>query len=99
MKTVHRRTERTRASAPRLTGLVIVVAVVAATGIVWWLSPAGPLGLVPAGPPRLETDRQSIDFGDVPFGRWVTAAFTVRNSGAGPLEIAGVPRVRAVEGC
>jgi hypothetical protein len=71
---------------------LIVVALVVAAGAAWW-------AMTPEEPPRLEVDRQAIDFGDVPFGHWVTATFTLRNTGRGPLRIADAPKVRALEGC
>lgn len=51
------------------------------------------------GGPRLSVDRDVIDFGRLPFEKFVTARFLLRNTGDQPLRISGDPRVDAVEGC
>jgi hypothetical protein len=51
------------------------------------------------GGPRLSVDRDAIDFGSLPFEKFVTARFRLRNVGDQPLRITGIPRVDAVEGC
>ena len=54
---------------------------------------------VSAGTPRFETESTEIDLGILPFDRWVTATFKVRNAGDGQLVIENVPRAKAVVGC
>jgi hypothetical protein len=54
---------------------------------------------MPGGTPRLTVDRTTIDFGDVPFDRFVDARFTLANAGDGVLTIAGRPPVTATQGC
>ncbi len=51
------------------------------------------------GTPRVEVDREAIDLGDVPVGKWVTASFTITNSGDGRLRFRNAPWVKAVAGC
>jgi hypothetical protein len=52
-----------------------------------------------SGQPRLRVDRQAIDFGDVPLGRSIEAAFVLTNVGDQPLHLTQVPYVEVVEGC
>ncbi len=80
----------------------------------WWIAAAaaivvtlagGALWLWPApgpeakGTPRLAVDRTEIDLGFLPFEKPARATFTLTNVGDGPLTIAGMPRVRVVQGC
>ena len=51
------------------------------------------------GGPRLEVDRETIDFGAQRFEQWVKAKFTLRNVGDQPLRLASNPAVLVTEGC
>lgn len=51
------------------------------------------------GSPRLETDRESVDLGDVPLGQTVEVAFEIVNTGDKPLRFTEAPYVEVVEGC
>lgn len=51
------------------------------------------------GEPRLKVDREVIDFGEVPLGKWVTAEFRLTNVGDQPLRFSEPPWVELVEGC
>jgi hypothetical protein len=51
-----------------------------------------------SGGPRLDFDRRSIDFGDVPFEKLQTATFTVKNVGDAPLTLRKVD-LKLVQGC
>jgi hypothetical protein len=52
-----------------------------------------------AGSPRLEVDREQIDFGDVPVGQIVTASFELTNTGTSTLRFTGEPTVQLKAGC
>ena len=52
-----------------------------------------------AGSPRLEVDRDRIDFGDVPLGKTVKASFKLTNVGDEPLTISYPPVAEVVDGC
>ena len=56
-------------------------------------------GLKVGAGPRVDVDREKLDFGKVKMDTPVTAAFKVRNEGSEPLQILGQPQVRVVEGC
>jgi hypothetical protein len=74
-------------------GLVVIAL---GGGAYWWSAEAPePTG----GTPRLALEREVIDFGHVPFDRFVDAVFTLKNTGDGVLRLADVPRVKALEGC
>ena len=51
------------------------------------------------GSPKLNVDRDSIDFGKVPLDIPVKAEFKLKNVGGQPLAIKGEPRVELVKGC
>ena len=51
------------------------------------------------GGPRLEVDRDTIDFGPQRFEAWVKASFTLRNVGDQPLRLPINPPVLVVQGC
>jgi hypothetical protein len=51
------------------------------------------------GGPRLEVDRDTIDFGPRRFEQWVKATFILRNVGDQPLRLAANPPVLVSEGC
>ena len=54
---------------------------------------------VTGDPPRLEVDKELIDFGDVPVNEYVTARFRVTNTGGQILRFTKQPYVKLVEGC
>ena len=87
--------------------LLIVVAgavVLVLAGLVLLLSRPSPTG-TSGGPaetargPRLAVDQEKIDFGEVKVNQMVKARFVLTNAGDQPLQIAGEPAVRVVEGC
>ena len=94
---------RTKGRAHRPTSLrarvVVGAAVIVTAAAGWALWSGAPPAVWTGAPPRVDIAQRVIDLGDVPFERWVTAEFTVRNAGARPLRIADAPRVRVVEGC
>jgi len=51
------------------------------------------------GGPKLNVDRDSIDFGKLPLDQTVRAEFKLKNVGDQPLRIVGEPRVELVRGC
>ena len=51
------------------------------------------------GGPKLNVDRDSIDFGKLPLDIPVKAEFKLKNVGDQPLAIKGEPRVELVKGC
>lgn len=77
--------------------ILLLAVVLSGVALGFWLWPVSPR--IGGGMPRLETDRTEIDLGDVPFERWVTATFTLRNVGDGTLTIGRTGPVRATEGC
>jgi hypothetical protein len=52
-----------------------------------------------SGSPRLQVDRDLIDFGQVPVGKMVKASFVLGNSGDQALTISHPPVPRVLEGC
>jgi hypothetical protein len=75
-------------------GALTLVAV--SGGVLWWLSNPSDAA---AGPPSLVVDRTVVDLGYMPFGTTAQVAFVLTNAGTGPLKLAEVPRVQALEGC
>jgi hypothetical protein len=51
------------------------------------------------GSPRLEVDKDRIDFGDVPLGKTVKASFKLTNVGDESLTISYPPVAEVVDGC
>jgi hypothetical protein len=51
------------------------------------------------GGPRIAVDQDLIDFGDVPFRKFVEASFRVRNVGDQPLALPAAPPLDVLEGC
>lgn len=49
--------------------------------------------------PNLVVDREVIDFGNVRLGQWVTASFTLANTGDAPVRFTKPPYIEVVEGC
>ena len=102
-----RREERARALARRrgsriLRVALVGVAVALAGGAGAWYGLAQRSEVVPVtvkGGPRLEVDRDTIDFGARRFEQWVKATFILRNVGDQPLRLAADPPVLIAEGC
>ena len=98
MRPTRRRNVAAITSSTRRWSILIVAVIAIALGAVaasWRAATPDAAG----GTPRLEIDQRTIDLGDQVYSRWVTAVFTVRNSGDGPLEIASGPSVHAAKGC
>jgi hypothetical protein len=78
----------------RIVVLGAAIGFLAATGYL-----ASSLLLPAGGAPKLVVDRTVIDFGDVSYGRFVTAEFMLSNAGAGALRITDGPVVKVLQGC
>jgi hypothetical protein len=90
------RTER-RLLIPGVLGLAIFVG-----AVTWYLHPQLNMQSDAAqsrGGPRLEVDKELIDFGSVRFEKMVDARFRLKNVGDQPLALAVERRVEAIEGC
>jgi hypothetical protein len=90
------RTER-RILVPGVLGLAIFVG-----AVTWYLLPQMNLlshAAQSRGGPRLEVDKELIDFGTVRFEKRVDARFRLKNVGDQPLKLAVERRVEAIEGC
>lgn len=80
-------------------GIVVLIAVAIA---ILAKQPTPDQATTPAkvtGSPRLEVDKDRIDFGDVPLGKTVKASFKLTNAGDEPLTISAPPVAEVVEGC
>lgn len=51
------------------------------------------------GSPKLESDREEVDLGDVRLGQTVEVSFEISNRGDKPLRLSEAPYVEVVEGC
>lgn len=76
-----------------------MLAAIAVGAILIWVRPREPFVPPVNGAPKLVVDPAAFDFGDVPVGRWVRAAFEVQNVGSEPLRFMERPWVELVEGC
>jgi hypothetical protein len=85
---------RGRTRAVILLGLAVVIL---GGGGAWWVW--SNQNEVTAGTPRLAVDRTEIDLGYRRFDTAARVVFTLTNAGDGPLRLAEVPRVKAVQGC
>ena len=68
----------------------------------WYLLPQrNPLGEAgqSLGGPRLQVEKELIDFGAVRFEKRVQARFRLKNVGDQPLRLTIDPQVEAIEGC
>jgi hypothetical protein len=78
-------------------------ALVILVGTVTWLLLAGPGPRSDAGQakggPRVSVDKELIDFGTVPFRKFVDASFRIRNIGDQPLTLPANPPLDLLEGC
>lgn len=100
-KRAARRKERQR----NLTPIVVVgsILILVATGLLLVMNrsdagqPAVPVTV--SGSPRLQVDRDLIDFGEVPVGRMVKASFVLSNTGDQALTISHPPVPEVLEGC
>lgn len=96
-----KRTERKRS----LTPIVILggILVLAAAGLLLAMnrSTASQLAVpvTVAGSPRLQVDREMIDFGAVPVGKMVNASFVLSNTGDQTLTFSHPPVPEVLEGC
>ncbi|MBI3456310.1 MAG: hypothetical protein HY002_11045 [Candidatus Rokubacteria bacterium] len=77
--------------------LAVVVVLVAAAGMVAWLT--WPSVTAEGGVPRLVVEQPEVDLGYRRYESPVRAVFTLTNAGDGPLRLVETPRVRAVAGC
>ena len=80
-------------------GIMVLIAVAIA---ILAKQPAPDQATTPAkvtGSPRLEVDKDRIDFGDVPLGKTVKASFKLTNAGDKPLTLSIPPVAEVVEGC
>lgn len=80
---------------PRWWQVATLSVMVAAAGYLAW----SPAVLSAGGTPKLMVDRTVIDFGDVSYGRFVTAQFKLTNAGDGILSITEAPIVKVLKGC
>ncbi len=85
----------------RAPGLVTIGALLAAAAL--WLGSqgGGPQAVRVPRPaaPVLQVDRETVDFGRVPLGRWVETTFVLTNAGGGPLRFSDAPWVEIAAGC
>ncbi len=100
-----KRTQKTAGGRPTwLIWLTASLGLLLLGGGLWWASARAsdgpPANFTPqAETPRLAVDRESIDLGQQPLGREVSAVFRVKDVGSQPLRILGKPNVELVEGC
>ena len=79
-----------------------IVVLIAAAIVIFAGQPGPDQPTTPAkvtGSPRLEVDKDRIDFGDVPLGQTVKASFKLTNVGDEPLTISYPPVAEVVDGC
>ncbi len=79
-------------------GLIIVVGFLAWRGNTPGAESASATPQVTGGP-KLNVDRDTIDFGKLPLDRTVRAEFKLKNVGDQPPRIVGELRVELVRGC
>ncbi len=81
-------------------GLAVLAVIV---GTATWLLLAAPDQRSDAGQakggPRVSVDKDLIDFGTVPFRKYVEASFRIRNVGDQPLTLPANPPLEVLEGC
>jgi hypothetical protein len=77
--------------------VLLIVALLVVLGLGgWWFWPEAPPSA--GGAPKLALDRAEINLGYQRFNTPAYAAFTISNTGDGPLTLQAGP-VRVVEGC
>lgn len=81
--------------------VVGIVTVVVLIGVVFVLSQSNQSGvaITVSGKPNVAVDKSVIDFGDVQFGKPVTAVFKVSNTGDQPLKLLQPPHLEVLQGC
>jgi hypothetical protein len=99
-----RKTKRTIPDRkPPLPWLLLGLAGIALVALAAWLAWRGQAGSVftprVSGAPRLQVDREEIDFGDVRLGTPVRAEFKLTNVGSETLRLTEAPYVELKEGC
>ena len=52
-----------------------------------------------SGGPRLTTDKELVDLGDIRLGNPVQVSFELKNSGDQPLQFSEAPYIEVKEGC
>lgn len=76
-----------------------IVLIGLAVWAIWLRAAAPPVEVTVKGRPSLSVDKERIDFGDVPLGKWVQATFEVANVGDQPLRFREAPYIRVAAGC
>ena len=82
-----------------VTAFVVVMAALLLAACGSQSTASGVASQQPAAGARLTVDRNSLNFGNVAYEKWIRASFKVTNSGNAPLVLTAPPSVRAVEGC
>ncbi len=72
---------------------------VLAASLAWAVWSCGGDGLGPKGSGVITLSEQSWDFGDVAIGTTAEHAFTISNTGSGPMRLDPQVDVRVIEGC
>ncbi len=78
-----------------LPGILVAVVVVIAAAALLLTQPQPASG----GQPKAVFDQTLLDYGDVSYKTPIEAVFQVSNTGTGPLQILGEPRVELMQGC
>lgn len=94
-----------RKPGPKAMPLVLIVGGVVLLGLTIFLATRGHTtstsNFTPevTGSPKLVSNREVIDLGDVRLGQTVEVSFEIANTGDKPLRFTGAPYVEVVEGC
>ncbi len=104
-RTAQARSEQRVTSSNKLTSAVVLVAVIivvvlAGFLVVMSMNGSGPKTTTQVnGAPKLQVDREMIEFGDVKLGKTVEAIFVLSNVGDKLLQITEKPYIEVLEGC